>query len=308
MTAGAVWWRAYLGPRYWRTWLTAAALRLAALPPYPVQLALGRGLGALMYLVLRRRRRIARVNLALCFPELNEGERRRLLWRHFQALGIAFFELPTAWWGSERKLRALVAEVRGLHHLETALAAGRGAILLGAHFVNLEIGLRMLLFYQRCNMMYRRNKNPLLDRIILGGRTRHPVHVFPRENMRDLVASLRQNVPVWYAPDQNYGRRHSVFVPFFGQPAATITVTSRLARMSGAPVVPFFQRRLPGLRGYELVVLPALENFPSGDEEADARHINRVIEEQVRRSPEQYLWVHRRFKTRPDPAEDVYAG
>lgn len=301
------WWRGYLAPRHWSTWLLVGALRAAALPPYRAQLVLGRALGTALYLILARRRHIARVNLELCFPELDARQRRRLLLRNFQALGIAFFELPTAWWGSDRRVRRLIAGVRGLEHLQAALAQGKGVLLLGAHFMNLEIGLRMLLFFQRCNMMYRPNKNELLDRLIYNARASHPVRVFPRESMRELMASLRENLPVWYAPDQNYGRRHSVFVPFFGQPAATITVTSRIARLSGAPVVPFVQHRLPGGRGYELVVCPPLENFPSGDDTADALAINRVLEEQIRRSPEQYLWVHRRFKTRPRADENVYA-
>lgn len=296
---------ALLAPRYWRTWLAVGALRAAAWLPFRVQVVLGRGLGALLYVLMRRRRHIARVNLGLCFPELGERERSRLLSRHFQALGVAMFEFPSAWWGSARRLRGLF-RVQGLEHLDAALQRGHGAILLGAHFLTLEIALRGLLFHRPCHMMYRPTKNAVLERVVRRARAAHPVRVYPRENVRELLRSLRENHPVWYAPDQDYGRRHSVFVPFFGVPAATITVTSRFARSSGAPVLPFLHHRLPGARGYEVTIGPPLEGFPSGDDAADARRINAIIEEQVRRSPEQYLWVHRRFKTRPRKGEDPY--
>ncbi len=298
--------RAFLAPRYWGIWMMVGLMWAAAKLPYAMQLLIGKALGVLLIVLAGRRRRIATVNLRLCFPEQSRSERKRLLRAHFGSLGIAIVELGATYWGSDSALRRRVRP-SGLEHIRDALDRGRGVILLGAHFTTMELGLRLLSLFQPCQIMYRKNNNALLDYIILSGRSAHPSTVFPREDVRTLYRSLKRNLVVWYAPDQNYGRRFSVFVPFFGHPAATITTLSRFAARSGAAVVPFVQHRLPGLAGYEIVALPALENFPSGDEAADARRINEVLEEQIKRSPEQYLWVHRRFKTAPPGAENVYA-
>ncbi len=297
--------RSFIRPRYWAIWAMVALMWMLAKLPFSVQIQAGKRLGWLLYHALARRRHIARTNLRLCFPELSESERERLLREHFGALGIALFELGLAWWASDERLRRLV-KATGLEHIQQSLRRGKGVILLGAHFTNMELGLRLLSLFQPCQMMYRKNNNPLLDYIIHRGRSRHPGQMFPREDVRTLYRSLKQNLVVWYAPDQNYGRRHCVFVPFFVPPAATITTTSRFARKSGAAVIPFVQYRLAGKRGYEVVVLPPLSNFPTEDDVADARVINEVLEREIRRSPEQYLWVHRRFKTRPPGEKDLY--
>ena len=275
--------------------------------PYLLQRGVGRLIGWLLYAAGARRRRIAERNLTLCLPEVTPAERTRLLRAHFHALGMAFVELAMTYWSSDSSLRRLV-KMRGLSHLERALGEGKGVILLGSHFTTMELGLRFLSLYQECQMMYRKNNNPLLDYIIHHGRSRHPGQVFPREDVRTLYRSLKANLVVWYAPDQNYGRKHAVFASFFGHPAATINTTARFAAKSGAPVLPLVQYRLPGNRGYEVVVGPVLENFPLGDEERDARRVNALIEEQIRIAPEQYLWVHRRFKTQPEGAPNPYAG
>lgn len=295
---------ALLAPRHWGAWAAVVLLKLAARLPYPLALALGRTLGHALRAALPRRRHIARVNLALCFPELDAGARERLLREHFESLGVGLIELGLAYWAPDVRLARLVT-VRGLEHVDRALERGRGVLLLGAHFTTLEIGLRLLTLHRPCTIMYRPHNHPVFARVVERGRSRHRSRLFPRDDVRTLYASLRRNEVVWYAPDQNY-RRHSVFAPFFGRPAATITTTARFARKSGAAVVPFVQHRLAGARGYELVIGPPLEDFPSGDEVADAARVNAVIEQAVRRTPAQYLWVHRRFKTQPD-GTDVYA-
>lgn len=298
-------WLAYAHPRYWGTWTVMGLLRLTVTLPYAGRVAVGRALGRALFRIMGRRRRIAGTNLALCFPEKAESERRRLLRAHFEALGVAFVEMGATWWLSDRRLEGL-AEIRGMHHLDQALTQGRGAILLSAHFTAMEMGLRLFSRKKFTCIIYRPNNNPLIDRIIQNGRDRHPGKLISRDDVRALLGALKHNHPVWYPPDQDYGPRHSVFVEFFGQPASTITTTARYAAMSGAPVLPFFMYRKPGAQGYELEVGPPLEGFPGGEALADARRANAVLEEGIRRHPEQYLWVHRRFKTRPDGEESVY--
>jgi KDO2-lipid IV(A) lauroyltransferase len=295
----------FVHPRYWGIWLAVGFLRLTSLLPYAGRVILGGAIGRGLYHVMQRRRQIARTNFELCFPEMSETAREKLLRAHFRSLGIALLEMGAAWWASDRRLKGL-ARITGLEHLANALAKGRGAILLSAHFVSLEMGLRLLSRVQYGCAVYRPQNNPLLDVLIQRGRLRVRGMLIARDDVRGLLAALKANHPVWYPPDQDYGRRHSEFADFFGRPAATITTPARFAKLSGAPVVPFYFHRLPGFRGYELVVHPPLENYPSGDPAADARTQNAVLEEAIRRTPDQYLWVHRRFKTRPDGEPDVY--
>jgi KDO2-lipid IV(A) lauroyltransferase len=286
-------------------WLAAGLLWGVTRLPFVWQLAIGRMLGRVSLALAKDRRGIALTNLALCFPELTEGERRRLLEAHFASLGIGLVETALSWWGSDRRLRKL-ATLTGLEHLQAALRQGRGAILLSAHFTTLEIGGRLLSLHAPFHVLYRSHKNPVIETLQRGARRRRFEKAISRDDLRGMLASLKQNRPVWYAPDQDFGSENSVFVPFFGIPAATLTATSRLARVSGAPVVPFFQRRLPGARGYELTLLAALEGFPGEDVEQDTRRITNLIEARIRLQPEQYLWVHRRFKTRPAGEPPMY--
>lgn len=297
--------RDYLSPRYWPTWLGLGLLRLAAVLPYPAQRALGAGLGMLLWPLPLPQKRVARINLALCFPDLSPPERARLLRRHYRALGMGVVELAMSWWSSDRKL-ARLGSLEGLEHLQAALARGRGVLLLSAHFTTLEVGGRLLARHVPFAVMYRDQKNRLFDAVMLRGRARNFHAAIHRNDVRGLLRCLKHNLPVWYAPDQNFAGLQSVFAPFCGIPAATSSATARLARTSGAAVVPFFQERLPGARGYRLRILPPLEDFPGDDLVAATARINRLIEEQMRRMPEQYFWVHRRFKNRPAGAPGYY--
>jgi KDO2-lipid IV(A) lauroyltransferase len=296
-----------IAPRYWSTWLGVALLRLVVLLPYPVQLATGRGIGHLVRRLARSRRHITQVNLELCFPELDAAARERLLVENFASMGIAILEMGMSWWASDRRLRRL-AHIDGLEHLQQALQAGRGAILLSAHFTTMEIGGRLLSLFAPFQILYREHKNPVMELIIRRGRESFSQRTIPRDDLLAVRSSLRSNIPVWYAPDQDFGIGKGVFVPFFGIPAATITATSRLARAGRTPVVPFVQTRLPGSRGYRLTLYPALENFPGDDIEADTARINVLLERLIREQPEQYLWAHRRFKTRPAGQPPVYSA
>lgn len=294
-------------PRFWPVHIGIAFGRLAAQLPFRLQMLLGRVLGSLAFYLMPRRRRIARTNLGLCFPELNKAERRKLLRDHFRSLGIGVIETAMCWWSPSARLQGL-AQIEGLEHLRAALAAGRGVILLSAHFTTLEIGGRLLSLQTPFHVLYRPHKNAAFERVMQDARARHFEKAISRDDMRGMLKSLKANMPVWYAPDQNYGAEHSIFVSFFGIPASTITATARLARISGAQVVPFFQERLPGDSGYRLMLYPALDNFPTENETADTQRVNDLIETQVRRMPAQYLWAHRRFKTRPPGATPLYKG
>jgi len=287
--------------------LAAAALLrpLAAALPVPPLLALGRALGRGLYRTARGRRHVARVNLALCLPELDGAGREALLRRHFEALGEGLVEQALAWWAPPGRLAAR-AQLLGLEHLDRALAAGRGALLVSPHFTTVEIAGRLLAQSRRLHFNYRPHKSPAVEALQRAARLRHAASLVRHDDLRAVVRLLRRGEAVWYAPDQNYRGKQSAFVPFFGVPASTITATSRLARLTGAAVLPTVGYRLPGGR-WRVVVEPPLAGFPGPDPAADAARLNAVFERQIRAAPEQYLWVHRRFKTRPPGEEDVYA-
>jgi len=291
--------------RYWPTWLGLGLLRCLSHLPFAWQLETGRRLGRLLRAFGQRREQIATVNLALCFPDLAAAAREQILAELFESIGIGIMEMAMSWWSPDRKLRTL-CDIQGLEHLQAALRQGKGAILLSGHFTTLEIGGRLLAQHAPFHVMYREHKNAAFEAVMHAARVRNFGKAIPRGDLRGMLNSLRDNIPVWYAPDQDYGAEQGLFAPFFGIPAATITATSRLARISGAPVVPFFQTRLPGSGGYRLTLYPALDNFPGASVEADTRRINAIVEEQVRAQPGQYLWVHRRFKTRPPGEPAVY--
>jgi len=296
----------FLLPRYWPIWLGLGLMKIMAALPFGWQLAAGGQVGLWLGKIARRRRRIAEINLSLCFPEWSPAERNRLLEAHFAALGIGLFETAMAWWASDDQLRRL-ARVEGAEHLEHALAQRKGVLLLTGHFTMLELGARFITWHQPFHAMYRSHKNRLYEAVMRRERERRSrLPPLPHEDMRGLLRAFKKGRAVWYAPDQNHGIRNSVFVPFFGVTACTVMATSRLAALSGAAVVPYFPKRLPGRAGYEVVILPALSEFPSGDIEADTRRINELLERHIREAPEQYLWVHRRFKTQPPGAASPY--
>jgi KDO2-lipid IV(A) lauroyltransferase len=297
----------FVAPRYWRIWILLAAMRLVYLLPMRAQRALGASCGRAALRLLHERPEIARRNLAACFPELSGAEREALLRRHFESLGIAVFETAVVWWAPDARLLPL-ARPEGLEHLEAALARGHGALLFSAHFTCLEMGARLLCAYTPLHVMYRQHENPLWEEVLRRGRDRHAEKVIRRQDVRALVRSLRENKAVWFAPDQApQPSKDTALVPFFHDDALTNTSTSRIARITGAAVLPFFPQRLPDGR-YRLVIGTPLEHFPSADPVADAARLNALIEARVRAAPEQYLWIHRRFKRRPAGYPDLYAG
>ncbi|TWC43028.1 KDO2-lipid IV(A) lauroyltransferase [Pseudomonas sp. SJZ079] len=295
----------FLHPRFWLLWLGMALLWLIAQLPYRVLLGLGRALGGLMYRLASSRRKIAARNLELCFPALSAAERTRLLKENFASTGIAFFEMAMSWWWPECRLTKL-ARIEGLEHLRQAQAEGQGVILMALHFTTLEMGGALLAMQHGMYGMYRAHRNPLFDFIQRQGREQRLIDAVERDDVRGMLKLLRAGGAVWYAPDQDYGAQRSIFVPLFGVPAATVTATSKFARLGRARVIPFTQVRLADGSGYKVVVYPPLADFPGESEEADCLRINQWIEQAVSACPEQYLWAHRRFKTRPAGEAKLY--
>jgi KDO2-lipid IV(A) lauroyltransferase len=292
-------------PRYWPTWAGLGLLRLLALLPFPALLASGRALGAVLRHLPLRFVRTARRNIELCFPELDERGREQLLDEHFKSLGMALMEVPLAWWITPKQLEKIV-RIQGAEHLHAALARGNGVILLTAHFTSLELAGRTLLAIAPVKFLYRPTKNEVLAYALERFRTGYGGRPIPKDDIRAFISALRRNECVWYAPDQSYRKKGAEMVPLFGIPAATNTLTSRLARTTGAAVLPYFLQRLPGSRGYLATIHPPLENFPSESPVSDTARFNRMIEAQVRVAPEQYLWIHRRFKGLSEDYPDYY--
>ncbi|WP_430009145.1 LpxL/LpxP family Kdo(2)-lipid IV(A) lauroyl/palmitoleoyl acyltransferase [Methylophaga lonarensis] len=295
---------AFLHPRFWLSWLGLGLMRLSVFLPASLQLRIGRLLGALLRPFMRSRERIAARNLELCFPEMTEAERAELLKENMLTMGTMPIETAMSWWGSDRQLQNRVV-YQGLEHIESALSRGKGIILLTGHFTSMEMGGRLIMRQFPAYVMFRELKNPLFNQVMLKFRTLHSEGTILQEEPRAMLRALKKNKIVWYAPDQDYGRRFSIQAKFFGISAATVPATARMARMSGAAVVPFVPVR-DHQGGYKIKVFPALEQFPSEDELADTQRINDWVEAQIRQCPAQYFWVHRRFKTQPEGKGNFY--
>ena len=291
-------------PKYWATWVGLTALRAIELLPFFAQRQVGSALGRLIRHLPLAYVRIARRNIELCLPMLSPQEQADLVDSHCQSLGMGLCETANTWWSSDRRVHEL-AEIHGLEHLQAALAKGRGAIMIGGHFTTIEIATRILGTVVPLNVLYRPMKNEVLSHIMFSSFSRHGKPI-PYDDIRAMIRALKKNEAVWYAPDQSYRNKGAAMVNFFGIPAATTTATSRLARISGAAVLTYFPERLPGNAGYRVVIGAALEDFPGADVIRDAERFNRLLEAQIRRVPEQYLWVHRRFKGLTRDYPDYY--
>jgi len=279
-------------PRFWPTWLFIGLLRLLALLPPRAGWAVGAAIGSLSFHLAPSRRRISRINLKLCFPELDETTREQLLRESFRAIGISFVEIAWGWWGAPK---SLPLRFKGEEHLQTALAQGRGVLLLGAHYSPLELGGRQFSTIHPVATLYRPHNNRLLDQFITERRSRFCTPI-TRRDLRAVRRQLLGNGVVWLAPDQDFGYRGSVFAPLFGQSAATLTMPTRLAQINDSPVLFLRHQREDG--GYTLEMSP-MPDFGK-DQEADAVQYNTLLEQAIRQHPEQYLWMHQRFKTQPE--------
>ena len=255
-----------------------------------------------------KRRFYARRNLETCFPDRGPDEIEALLKRHFQSLGMSFFEMGLAWFGNQQTLMGRT-HIGGQEHLEAALASGKGVILFTGHFTTLEVaGPTLQRLCPTLIAVYRPHRDPFMDAVFKRGRQRSAKITVAKDDIRGMVKGLRAGGVMWYAPDQSYRRKLAALLPFFSEPAMTNIATSQLSRMGKAIVIPFFPRRRSDNSGYELTFLPPVSDFPSDDPETDSLRLIALLEDHIRTCPEQYYWVHRRFKDRPAPLQDIYAS
>ncbi|MEL6710598.1 MAG: lysophospholipid acyltransferase family protein [Pseudomonadota bacterium] len=291
-------------PRYAGIWLGFILLRLLALLPYRPLMSVGRGFGRLLFRLGKRRRRIVQINLQLCFPGRSAEQRAQLAHDYAASVGMGLMECLIAWWWPERRLRPW-CEVVGAEHLSAALKQGRGVILFTPHMVSIELCGRLLLPHAPVMPVYRRHEHPLIEHLIKRLRETFVEATLPRDQPRQALRMLARNKAVWLSPDQDYSGKYHLFTSFFGMPAATNPTVSRFARLSGAPVLPCVTLRQP-TGGYRLIIEPALADFPHQPEQ-DSQRLQDLIECWVRTAPEQYHWMHRRFKTQPGQTPSPYA-
>ena len=306
--------REYLAPKYWGLWLVFGIMRFSTYLPMKWTQAIGSAIGRLGYRLVASRRRVARINIRQAYPDYSEEQIRELNREHFRSLGISFFEMGLAWWGNSDKLRA-ASYVDGMPHLENALAKGKGVVLLSGHFTTLDIGGRLIglhtVFdekFKHCtlNGVYKKAHSPFFNAMMTHRRAYYGDELIENKNVRGVIRGLRKGAITWFTPDQDFSQQDIVFTPFLGGIASTLTATARMSEITGAAVVPYYAERLDNARGYKLVLLPELENFPTGDIQADSARVNKAIEAMAYANPSQYGWVHKRFKTQPPGSPSVY--
>lgn len=297
--------RTFLHPRYWYAWVVLAFVRIACWLPNGMLWILGNTLGSLFSWFQSPARRVVERNIELCFPEMGPQERRKLVKKHLRLSGYAVVSLAVAWWAPKWRVRSFI-KFRDQHHLDDALASGKNVILLAPHFIGLDMGGIRLSLERQAVSMYRQSRNLFLEYIFQRRSRFGGVVVERMSNLKTLLRYILQGLPFYYLPDQDMGERASVFAPFFGVSAATVTALSRIARSTNAAVIPCITRILPKGRGYEMRLYAPLKNFPSEDSLADAKQMNEEVEKWVREMPEQYMWSYRRFKTRPNNEPSLY--
>lgn len=293
-----------LAPKNWPLWLVLVPWRSTAYLPFRLQMWIGKALGRCILALAGKRQNITDTNLRLCFPEWDDIERANVLTRNFESVGIAIIETAMAWWGTEKRIKK-IGRVEGLEYLESAQRNGRGVILLGAHFTNFEMFVRILSQYADISGMYRRHDNDAYEWVVRRSRGKWLKNHITRKKVRLMLEQVKKGDAVVLGIDQDLGPDHAAFVPFFGIPTATITSISSYARSTGAAIVPVAYYREDPKASYVVKISPAIKGFPSGDDFEDTKRLSLIIEHAVRAQPDQYLWQHKRFKTRP-PGQPTY--
>jgi len=288
------------------SWIIYSFVWLIAQLPYQILIFFGKGLGGFVKLVLKSRRNIVAINLNICFPELNPSDKKQLIKQHFNELGIMFTQTIKAFLGSTKKIESS-AKIIGGEHIQECLNKNQGILLVAGHFTALDMGGKILCNKYPIAGMYRPHKHPLTEYIVTKSRLKYATKMFKRDELRPIIKHLKSGGILWYAPDQDYRRGQSVFVPFFGKPAATITATHQMARLSKCKVLFFHVQRNQKSPHYTLTISPPMGNFPTKDPISDTAHVNQGIEEMVKRNPSEYLWVHKRFKTTENGEANPYS-
>lgn len=289
----------FMAPKHWPTWIGMGIAYALSFLPWSGQKLLGNTLGIIHYALSSNRKNICHVNLKICFPEMTDNERTKLAKAHFKSMGVGVFEMFTTWFQDRSKTEAKVA-FNNQDVIEKALSKGKGCIIIGAHFSSIDLCGTHLAKYIDVHPIYKLQRNPVVNWVMERQRAAIFTKTIERKNMRAVIKSLKENKAVWYAIDQDYGRKNSVFAPFYGRQCATISQISRLAQTTKAAILLYDYGRTEN--GYFLS-LTELEDYPSGDEVADATTINQLVEAQINRKKEQYFWSHRRFKTQPTPGD-----
>lgn len=295
---------ALLHPKHWPTWIGFGILYLLVRLPYPVIYFLGTRAGLLSMRFMKRRVNIAKRNLELSFPDMPVTQQKQLLRNNFISTGMAIFETGMAWFWSDKRIKKYTRIV-GYQAVKTARKKQQAVLLIGIHFLTLELGARILGMRYPGVGVYRPNDNPVMDYIQLKGRLKSNKYMLDRKDVKGMIRALKNGELLWYAPDHDYGPKNSVFVPFFAVDKAATTIgTSILVRRADPVIIPFIPKRTQ--KGYEVQLSPPVEGFPKTDETAAAAFMNHAIEKEILKAPEQYMWLHRRFKTRPDGAPSCY--
>lgn len=295
---------AFFSPRYWPTWLGIILLYSISWLPYRLQYYLGCAMGRLVFAVFKSRRKIAQRNIELCFPNMTKAQQQQLLKKNIDATGIAIFETGIGWWWPEWRIRR-ISEVEGYEHIQAILDKGKGVLGLAIHNMNLEVNARVMGQKHPAVGFYRRHNNPLMEYMQYHGRNRSNKYMIHKRDVPGLIDALNNQELCLYLPDQDYGPKRCEFVPFFGvEKTATTTGTLLFANAANCETV--FLLPLRTSKGYKAVVLPGLKDFPSGDDNYDVARVNKMVEEMIMHAPEQYLWMHKRFKTRPQGDSSLY--
>ena len=300
--------RHFLHPKHWLLWLGVILLwSVTQLLPYRALMFLGRKIGQLLMWGAVGRREVVKVNLRLCFPKMSEQERHQLLIKNFESTGMALFESAMGWWWSDQRLEPLLT-FHGLDRLNKVNEEGHGTLLFSMHSLTLELGVRLYGLRAVGMGVYRPHNNPVLEYLQVRGRSRSSKGMISKYKIKDAIRAMRAGENMWYTSDQDFGPDGATFAPFFAvKEAATITGGSTMARLSKAKVMPFLCIRNEDGSGYTLELQEPLEDFPSGDDHEDATRTNKIIEQGILKAPEQYMWLHRRFKTRPNESDpDLY--
>ncbi len=294
----------FIHPKYFLTWILILLMRVGVFVPFRLQVFFGKIIGKLIYPVMTELRKTAYSNVSNCFPDKKQPQVTLLVKQHFEAIGISLFETANAYFASDKKIKKMLIIVNEQHFTE-ALKKEGGIILLCSHFMPLMLGSRALLIKHTIANIYRPQNNKLFDKVMVKGYLKNGAVMIKSTDTRSIIKAINNSLPIWYAPDQDLGRNNSVFAPLFGIQTATASATSRLAKNNNTRVIPYSFIRTK--HGYEMSFDKPLKNYPSGDAIKDASETNQILEKQILKNPEQYLWIHRRFKTRPEGEESFYS-